>query len=312
MKTMTPIGKDGLVDVLILGAGAAGLMCAMESARRGRRTVVLERNSRPGRKILISGGGRCNFTNIDARPENFLSGNPHFAKSAAGALYAARFHSVGGAPRHPLSREETGAIVLRWIGGGDRGSAGARMRAGRGAGGYFVRGGQDRRSECFTVETSAGVFTAQSLVIACGGLSIPKIGATGFGYDVARQFGLGVTQPRPALVPLLFDARGPRTVRRVGRRLDGGHRDCRTARRFARSCCSRIRAERAGDFAGVVLLERRPRDGDRFAARSLTSPAALREARGQGHAAEARTWLAQRLPKSLARAIMGRRSRSRC
>ena len=165
-------------DVIVLGAGAAGLMCAATAGHRGRRVGLLEHGGQPGRKILISGGGRCNFTNLHCGPQNFLSENPHFAKSAL-ALYQ---------PRHFIE------LVDRY------GIAWHEKTLGQ----LFCDGLSRAILNMLLVVCSSGVFTAEALVVATGGLSIPKMGATGLGYDLARQFGLEVVKPRPGLVPLVL------------------------------------------------------------------------------------------------------------
>jgi predicted Rossmann fold flavoprotein len=194
-------------DVIVLGAGAAGLMCASVAAQRGRSVAVLEHNAQPGRKILISGGGRCNFTNIHCAPDRFLSENPHFAKSAL-ALYQPRhFLELVERYRIPWHEKTLGqlfcdhssrAILDMLLAECERGPGAFELilnargiRVERGAGG-------------FAVECSQGKFSADFLVVAAGGLSIPKMGATGLAYDLARQFGLRVIEPRPALVPLVL------------------------------------------------------------------------------------------------------------
>jgi len=197
------------VDVLVIGGGAAGLMCAIEAARRGRSVTVIEHNAQVGRKILISGGGRCNFTNLDTRPESFLSRNPHFAKSAL-ARYGPR-DFVRMVERHGIryhekklgqlfcdrsAEEIVGMLERECAAGGARVVTSCAVRA----------VSRDAARNEFDVETSWGTYHASSLVIATGGLSIPKIGAASFGYAVARQFGLEIAEPRPALVPLLFGA----------------------------------------------------------------------------------------------------------
>ena len=186
-------------DAIILGAGAAGLFCAATAGQRGRRVLLIDHNPEPGRKILISGGGRCNFTNLHAAPDRFLSANPHFAKSALARYtprdfldlieaYGIAWHEktlgqlfCNGSARQvvDLLLEECakGKVELQF--GEATGGIGHRD-------GYFQVGGA----------------SAPALVIATGGPSIPKLGATGFAYDLARQFGLKVVEPRPALVPL--------------------------------------------------------------------------------------------------------------
>ena len=197
--------KTHSFDVLILGAGAAGLMAAMEAGRRGRRVAVLERAERPGKKILISGGGRCNFTNLHTRPENFLSANPHLAKSALARYTPADFIRL--VERHGIAYHEKTLGQLFCDGSAQQivdllmsecGDAGVRVLVSTAI--REVR--RDDSSGVFTVMVQNDVFAAPALVVATGGLSIPKMGATGFGYDVARQFGVAIEACRPALVPL--------------------------------------------------------------------------------------------------------------
>ncbi len=190
------------VDVVIIGAGAAGLMCAIEAGKRGRRVVVIEQNRQAGRKILISGGGRCNFTNLHTTAANFHSRNPHFVKSAL-ARYGPR-DFIGLVERHRIPYHEktlgqlfcdrSAAEIVAML-EAECASAAVRIETD-----CCVRG----ISGSYAVETSRGTLACESLVIATGGLSIPKIGATPFGYQVARQFGLGLVECRPALVPLTF------------------------------------------------------------------------------------------------------------
>jgi len=197
---------DALVfDALILGGGAAGLMCALEAGKRGRRVAVLERAERAGKKILISGGGRCNFTNIHCRPENFISANPHFAKSALARYTPSDFIALVEQYRIPYHEKTLGQLFC------DRSSrdiidmlksecrdAGVRL---------FVKASIQEvlRTTEFVVRAGEMEFRAPVLVVATGGLSIPKMGATSFGYDLARQFGLAIREPRPALVPFTFN-----------------------------------------------------------------------------------------------------------
>jgi hypothetical protein len=198
-------------DVIVLGAGAAGLMCAAVAGQRGRRVALLEHNGQPGRKILISGGGRCNFTNLGCKPENFLSENPHFAKSAL-ALYQPR-HFIELVERYGIGWHEK---TMGQLFCDDSARAILDMllaecaRAGEIGGGVEIvlnaRGIQVEAAagSGFRVASSQGEFAAGALVVATGGLSIPKLGATGLGYELARQFGLAVIAPRPALVPLVL------------------------------------------------------------------------------------------------------------
>jgi hypothetical protein len=191
-------------DVLVLGGGAAGLMCALEAGKRRRRVALLERAERIGKKILISGGGRANFTNIHCRPENFISANPHFAKSALARYGPQDFLSMVKKHKIPYHEKTLGQlfcdrsahdIVNMLQAGCDE--AGVRIFAN-------MKIEKVERNNGFTVYADEHTFHAAVLVVATGGLSIPKIGATGFGYDLARQFGLNIVSTRPALVPLVL------------------------------------------------------------------------------------------------------------
>jgi hypothetical protein len=194
-------------DVLILGGGAAGLMAAIEAGRRGRRVAVLERAERPGKKILISGGGRCNFTNLHTQPGNFLSANPHFAKSALARYTPAYFIRL--VEQHRIAYHEKTLGQLFCDGSAQqivdllmRECADAGVRVLLSTAVSEVR--RDDSFGAFTVVAANDVFTAPALIVATGGLSIPKMGATGFGYDIARQFSIPIEPCRPALVPLTF------------------------------------------------------------------------------------------------------------
>lgn len=193
-------------DVVIIGAGAAGMMCAIEAGRRGRRVVVIDHAKAPGEKIRISGGGRCNFTNINAGPKNFLSQNPHFCKSAL-ARYTPR-DFLGMVESHGIawhektlgqlfcdhSAKDVIAMLLK-----EMRSVGAELRLATDVACI------ERSQAGFRIVTSDGALETQSLVIATGGKSIPKMGATGFAYRIAEQFGLRIVETRPALVPLTLD-----------------------------------------------------------------------------------------------------------
>jgi hypothetical protein len=179
-------------------------MAAMEAGRRGRRVAVLERAARPGKKILISGGGRCNFTNLHARPDNFLSANPHFAKSALARYTPADFIRL--VERHGIAWHEK-TLGQLFCDGSAQQIVDMLMRESTQAGVSVLLSKnvtevrRDGSSGAFTVVCGGSSFTAPSLIIASGGLSIPKIGATGFGYDIARQFAVPIEPCRPALVP---------------------------------------------------------------------------------------------------------------
>jgi predicted Rossmann fold flavoprotein len=199
--------KSETYDALVVGAGAAGLLCAIEAGKRGKRVAVLEAAERAGKKILISGGGRCNFTNLYCQPENFISANPHFAKSALARYTPQDFIAL--VEKHGIAYHEktlgqlfcdrsanqiTGMLEAECRG------AGVKIFLGRKIQGV-------RRSDRFIVVTDSEELQAPSLVIATGGLSIPKMGATAWGYDAAKQFGLAISKTNPGLVPLLLNSK---------------------------------------------------------------------------------------------------------
>ncbi len=195
------------VDVIVIGGGAAGLLCAFVAGGRGRRVVVLEHNERVGRKIEISGGGRCNFTNVNTAASNFISRNPHFAKSALARYTPADFVAL--VERHRIRHHEKKLGQL-FCDEGSRQIIEMLLAECDAAGVRVVNGCRVvsvSRDDLFRVKTSRGEFASESLVVATGGLSIPKLGATDFGYRLARQFGLKVVQPEPALVPLTLAPR---------------------------------------------------------------------------------------------------------
>jgi predicted Rossmann fold flavoprotein len=193
-------------DVIVLGAGAAGLMCAIEAGKRGRSVAVLESNDRIGRKILISGGGRCNFTNIHCNSDNFLSGNPSFAKSALSRYTPHDFIAL--VEKHKIAYHEktlgqlfcdTSAREITDLLERECQAAGVRIF-------LQTRVQEVSKADGFAVRAGDSEFHAPALVVATGGLSIPKMGATSFGYDLAQQFGLKICETRPALVPLTLSA----------------------------------------------------------------------------------------------------------
>lgn len=192
--------------MVVLGAGAAGLMCAIAAGRRGRRVIVLEHTDQAGAKILISGGGRCNFTNRDCAPDRFLSANPHFCKSALSRYRPADFLALVETHRIAWHEKTLGQLFCD----GSARAVVAMLLAECAAAGVAVRLGQQvrdvTRADRFRVATADGDILAGSVVLATGGLSIPKMGATGLSYDLARRFGLAVTATRPALVPLTLAA----------------------------------------------------------------------------------------------------------
>ena len=197
------IGNDAMFDVIVLGAGGAGLMCAAVAGQRGKRVLLIDHAERAGKKILISGGGRCNFTNIHTAPDRFLSANPHFAKSALGRYRPEDFIAL--VEKHRIAwhektlgqlfcdgsaRQIVHMLMEECAKGQVRLSLGRKIGAVAHADGFYSVGYGEESAR------------APALVIATGGPSIPKMGATGFAYDLARQFGLAIVEPRPALVPL--------------------------------------------------------------------------------------------------------------
>ena len=190
-------------DAIVLGAGAAGMMCAAVAGQRGRRILLLDHAGQVGKKILISGGGRCNFTNIHTAPDRFLSANPHFAKSALARYTPAAFIAL--VERYGIAYHEKTLGQLFCDGSAKQIVAMLLDECAKG--GVDVRCGQpvgavDHADGRFCIRFGSADFVAPNLVIATGGPSIPRMGASGFAYDLARQFGLKVVEPRPALVPL--------------------------------------------------------------------------------------------------------------
>src|SRR4029079_2561429 len=190
-------------DVVVIGAGAAGLMCALRAGQRGRKVLLLDHAEKVGKKILISGGGRCNFTNLEARPEAFISANPHFCKSALARYTQHDFIALVDKHRIAWHEKTLGQLFCD----GSARQIVAMLLAEGAAVGFEVRVSHRisaiERSDRFSVRTDKGDFEASAVVLATGGLSIPKMGATGFAHDTARRFGLKITQMRPALVPLV-------------------------------------------------------------------------------------------------------------
>ncbi len=190
-------------DAIVLGAGGAGLMCAAVAAQRGRRVLLLDHADAPGKKILISGGGRCNFTNVNASAERYICANPHFAKSALGRYRPEDFLALVDGYGIAWHEKTLGQLFCD----GSARQIVAMLMEECAKGGVDVRLGQaiadiSHADGLFQVTAGGRCVSAPSLVVATGGPSIPKLGASGFAYDVARRFGLKVVEPRPALVPL--------------------------------------------------------------------------------------------------------------
>jgi predicted Rossmann fold flavoprotein len=194
---------DTAFDAIVLGAGAAGMMCAATAGALGRRVLLVDHADAPGKKILISGGGRCNFTNIHTAPDRFLSSNPHFAKSALRRYAPQDFLTL--VERHGIAWHEK-TLGQLFCDGSARQIVAMLVDECEAAGVTMLLGqpvaAVDHGDGYFRVSVGGRVYAAPALVVATGGPSIPKLGATGFAYDLARRFGLAVIQPRPALVPL--------------------------------------------------------------------------------------------------------------
>jgi predicted Rossmann fold flavoprotein len=291
-------------DAIILGAGAAGLMCALTAGQRGRRVLLLDHLDQAGAKILISGGGRCNFTNIGTVPERFLSANPHFARSALGRYSPADFLALVEAHGVAWHEKTLGQlfcdgsarqIVAMLLDECEKAGVDIRLS---------TRIAAISKPEDFRVETPGGDFTAPSLVIATGGPSIPKMGATGFAHEIARQFGLKVVEPRPALVPLTLGVHD-----RIFESLSGVAVDviARLGRTQFREAA--LFTHRGLSGPAILQISSYWRHGDTLALDLLpeTGAAALLIARKRDRPkAELRTILAERLPQRLADALAER------
>lgn len=195
-------------DVAVIGAGAAGMMCAIEAGKRGRRVLVVDHAKSPGEKIRISGGGRCNFTNVHTRPDRFISGNPKFAVSALARYTPRDFIKLIDAQGIAFHEKALGQLFCD----GSALQVVAMLTAEMARANAVLRlsttlEGVDKTDDGFAMRLSSGPVTCRSLVVASGGKSIPKMGATSLGYHLAQQFGLRVTETRPALVPLTFEPR---------------------------------------------------------------------------------------------------------
>ncbi len=292
-------------DVVVIGAGAAGLMCAATAGQRGRRVLLLDHAAEAGRKILISGGGRCNFTNTGTAPERFFSANPHFARSALARYTAEDFTAL--VNRHGIPHHEK-TLGQLFCDGSARAIV-AMLLAECASGGVDLRLGCRvtglGRADRFTVDTDRGAVAAGALVLATGGLSIPKLGATGFAYDAARRFGLPVTETRPALVPLLADGQDLELMRPLsGVALPVEARCGR--HRFAEAM---LFTHRGLSGPAILQVSSAWRDGETVTVDLLPGTdalAALRGAKAERPRASLRSVLAGLLPQRLADALAAR------
>ena len=290
-------------DVLVIGAGAAGLMCAMTAGRRGRSVRVVERANRPGKKILMSGGGRCNFTNTGTTPANFISANPHFCKSALARYTPADFidmvdrHGIGWHEKElgQLFCNESSKQIVRML-LDECADAGAVVDVGCDVHQATHDGGR------FLVDTAHGRVAADSLVVASGGLSIPSLGGSGLGYALARRFGHGVLPTRAGLVPLVLT--GTHAERLEG--LSGVALEVEATSRGQSFRNAMLVTHRGLSGPAILQISSWWDAGEPLAIDLLPGTDALAYLRGQRAArpaSELRTVLAERLPRRFAQRL---------
>ncbi|KAB2714771.1 NAD(P)/FAD-dependent oxidoreductase [Brucella intermedia] len=291
------------VDIVVIGAGAAGMMCAIEAARRGRSVLVVDHAKTAGEKIRISGGGRCNFTNLHASPKNYLSQNPHFCISALSRYTQRDFIALVERYRIAYHEKTLGQLFCD-------GSAlqiiemllaemkrhGARLKLGCSVSSV------EKSVEGFSLQLSDGPVSCRSLVVACGGKSIPKMGATGFGYDIATQFGLRIVETRPALVPLTFE---PNTLERL-KPLAGVAVDAVVSCGKTKFAEAMLFTHRGISGPSILQISSYWREGDEILIAMLPGTdifEALREQRKQNGKQALQTALAAYLPRKLAQTL---------
>lgn len=292
------------VDVVVIGAGAAGMMCAIEAGKRGRSVLVIDHAAAPGEKIRISGGGRCNFTNIHASPKNFVSQNPHFCISALSRYTQRDF--VGLVERHGIAYHEKTLGQLFCDGSAMQiiGMLLAEMKR-NGAELRLATCAEriDRTADGFMLTLSEGAVRCRSLVVASGGKSIPKMGATGFGYDVAAQFGVRIVETRPALVPLTFDQN---TLERL-RPLAGVAVDATVSCGKTRFAEAMLFTHRGISGPSILQISSYWREGEEIGISMLPGTdlfEALKQARAANGRQALQTALGAHLPKALAQTIV--------
>ncbi|MDY7115406.1 NAD(P)/FAD-dependent oxidoreductase [Halomonas sp. SSL-5] len=291
-------------DVVVIGAGAAGLMCALTAGYAGRRVLVVDHANRAGKKILMSGGGRCNFTNLNSTPANFFSGNPHFCISALKRYRPEHFvelverHAVEYVEKAPGqlfcadSSKEIVRVLLtecEW--------AGVEIRL------KTRIDAVERRGEGVRLATSAGTLDAGALVVACGGLSIPTMGASGFGHEIARQFGLAVTDMRPALVPFTLTSHWKARAEALA----GVSCDVEARCRDGRYREPMLFTHRGLSGPAMLQISSHWQPGDEIVIDLLPGEdafAALCDARAETPRRRLSTWLGERLPRRLAQALV--------
>ncbi|ESX95471.1 NAD(P)/FAD-dependent oxidoreductase [Mesorhizobium sp. LNJC405B00] len=293
-------------DVVVIGAGAAGMMCAIEAGKRGRSVLVLDHAAKPGEKIRISGGGRCNFTNIHTSPKNFISGNPHFCISALSRYTQGDFIAL--VERHGIAYHEK-TLGQLFCDGSARQVIDMLVSDMQDWGVELALSTEVRNvsktADGFVLTLSAGSVACNSLVVACGGKSIPKMGASGFGYELAAQFGLAVVETRPALVPLTFDAR---TLERLAP-LAGNAVDAEVACGKTRFSEAMLFTHRGLSGPSILQISSYWREGDEIRIAMLPGrdvAELLRAARRVNGRQAVQTVLANHLPKRLAQAVAER------
>jgi len=291
-------------DVVVIGAGAAGLMCALTAGYAGRRVLVLDHANRAGRKILMSGGGRCNFTNLNSTPANFFSGNPHFCISALKRYRPEHFvelverHAVEyveKAPGQLFCADSSKEIVRVLLTECDWAGVEIRLKT------HIDT--VERRGEGVRLATSAGRVDAGALVVASGGLSIPSMGASGFGYEIARQFGLAVTDTRPALVPFTLTSQWKARAEALA----GVSCEVEASCRDGRYREPMLFTHRGLSGPAMLQVSSHWQPGDEIAIDLLPGEdafAALCAARDATPKRRLSTWLGERLPKRLAQALV--------
>lgn len=291
------------VDIVVIGAGAAGMMCAIEAAKRGRSVLVVDHAKSAGEKIRISGGGRCNFTNLHASPKNYLSQNPHFCISALSRYTQRDFIAL--VERHRIAYHEKTLGQLFCDGSalqiiemllGEMKRYGARLKLGCSVSSV------EKSAHGFSLQLSDGPVRCRSLVVACGGKSIPKMGATGFGYDIATQFGLRIVETRPALVPLTFE---PNTLERL-KPLAGVAVDAVVACGKTKFSEAMLFTHRGISGPSILQISSYWREGEEIRIAMLPDMdifEALREQRKQNGKQALQTALAIYLPRKLAQTI---------
>ncbi len=291
------------VDIVVIGAGAAGMMCAIEAAKRGRSVLVVDHAKAAGEKIRISGGGRCNFTNLHASPKNYLSQNPHFCISAMSRYTQRDFIAL--VERHRIAYHEKTLGQLFCDGSalqiiemllGEMKRHGARLKLGCSVSSV------EKSAHGFTLQLTDGPVRSRSLVVACGGKSIPKMGATSFGYDIATQFGLRIVETRPALVPLTFE---PNTLERL-KPLAGVAVDAVVSCGKTKFAEAMLFTHRGISGPSILQISSYWREGDEIRIAMLPETdifEALREQRKQNGKQALQTALALYLPRKLAQTI---------